>query len=680
MTSMRKYLCALLALCLLVGSFAACNPSGDHNDTTASDSPEQTAPSTAPDETTPDTNTDTSEETTEAPTETPTDGEDPAPEPSATRPAQEVKVISMNLDANEATAGSRVRIMAPLLLSFDPDSIGVQEARGGWINLLKRNFLAKGYARVGVDAGGGQDAANGYFATYILYKEDKFNLVEWGTFWLSQTPETPSKYGPTVDTNRTCTWALLEDKETGFRYVHMNAHLDWMDMEVNKIQVEMIRNQMERFEAMGYPVFAGGDYNCDEGTASYLKMLESEVVADSKKVAEKANDIATYPSYGDYDVYDPKERPIDYFFVTKDHMTVKEYRVVDEKPDGKYISDHFPVFVHALVHEMPIRDEADYISAFGENAAATAVVESAGITLTLPQAKDACGVMASRYRVELLLGDEIIRTRTVSSEVLKLNTPDPLTVTVSGMTESGTYTVRVTPIGIFGAEGTPLSAEATYESNLTADEMPAADILDIRPEGDTVKDFSPNGYEVTKKGTVKITETDRGLAMEFGGNGNFAVSGVKNHYAAMESGFTMEVVFTTPKDMSGFHSIASNMHAGGYGLDIENGILTFSVRVGSSYVGPEIPVEAETTYHMVGVFTGSSVKTYLNGTLMGETPVSGSLVHPTDNGAKYLCIGADSDATGAGEYGYTGFVYLVRMYTAAATEGQALYLYEQSAK
>ena len=74
------------------------------------------------------------------------------------------------------------------------------------------------------------------------------------------------------------------------------------------------------------------------------------------------------------------------------------------------------------------------------------------------------------------------------------------------------------------------------------------------------------------------------------------------------------------------------------------------------------------------------MKTYLNGTLMGETPVSGSLVHPTDNGAKYLCIGADSDATGAGEYNYTGLVYLVRMYTAAATEGQALYLYEQSAK
>ena len=667
-----KFLCALLAILMLAGSFAACTPSGDNTDATVNDSDEPTDTPTLPNVTDPDTNEDATEDTT--------DGDEPAPGPPTVRPAQEVKVISMNLDANESTAGTRVRLMAPLLLSFDPDSIGVQEARGGWINLLKRNFLAKGYARVGVDAGGGQDAANGYFATYILYKEDKFNLVEWGTFWLSQTPETPSKYGPTVDTNRTCTWALLEDRETGFRYVHMNAHLDWMDMEVNKIQVEMIRNQIERFEAMGYPVFAGGDYNCDEGTASYLKMLESEVVADSKKVAEKANDIATYPSYGDYDVYDPKERPIDYFFVTKDHMTVKEYRVVDEKPDGKYISDHFPVFVHALVHEMPIKDEADYIPAFGENAAATAVVESAGITLTLPQAKDACGVMASRYRVELLFGDTSVQTRTVSSDVLKLDTPENLTVTVNGMKETGTYTVRITPINLFGDEGTPLTVEAKYESKLAAEEMPSADILDVRPEGDTVKDFSPNGYEVKKKGTVKITETNSGLAMEFNGNSNYSISDIKNHYGEMESGFTMEVIFTTPKDMSGFHSIASNMHAGGYGLDLDNGILTFSVRIGSSYEGPEIPVEAETTYHMVGVFTGSSVKTYLTGTLMGETPVSGALVHPTDNGAKYLCIGADSDATGAGEYGYTGLVYLVRMYSAAATDGQALYLYEQAVR
>lgn len=676
MSSMLKFLCALLALLMLAGTFAACNPAGETADTTVNDSSEPTDTPSAPHET----SSDTSGEATEAPTESPTEGEDPTPQPQTTRPAQEVKVISMNLDANETTAGSRVRLMAPLLLSFDPDSIGVQEARGGWINLLKRNFLSKGYARVGVDAGGGQDAANGYFATYILYKEDKFDLVDWGTFWLTNTPETPSKYGPTVDTNRTCTWALLEDKETGFRYVHMNAHLDWMDMEVNKIQVEMIQSQIERFEAMGYPVFAGGDYNCDEGTASYLKMLESDVVADAKKVAEKANDIATYPSYGEYDVYDPSQRPIDYFFVTKDKMTVKEYRVVDEKPEGKYISDHFPVFVHALVHETPMVTEGDLLPRFAEDTALTAKVSGGVIELSFPQATDKAGIMASGYRIELTKDGKTVLTASKSSGVLTLSPAESLTHNLGGLTESGKYTVFVTPINIFGDEGPAILADVEFTYAVVSDEMPAADILDLRPEGDTVKDFSPNSHDVTKKGTVKLTETDRGLAMEFTGNGNYAIHSIKDHYAQMESGFTMELLFTTPADLSGFHSIASNMHAGGFGFDWEDGVLTFSARFGGNYLGVDHPIQPDTTYHAVGVYTGHSVKLFINGALAGETPVSGSPVHPTDNGAKYLCIGADSDATGAGEYPCKGLVYLVRMYTVAATDGQAFYLYEQSAK
>ena len=162
MSSILKYTCFFLAFLMLLGVFASCKPAFVNSDTTDEESAQESvSPS-------PETSPETSEESTDEPS---VNLPDP-PEVPTTRPAQEVKVISMNLDANEATAGSRVRLMAPLLLSFDPDSIGVQEARGGWINLLKKNFLTKGYSRVGVDAGGGKDASNGYFATYILYKED----------------------------------------------------------------------------------------------------------------------------------------------------------------------------------------------------------------------------------------------------------------------------------------------------------------------------------------------------------------------------------------------------------------------------------------------------------------------------------------------------------------------------
>ena len=112
MSSMLRYLCAALALLMMLGGFAACQPAGGPADTTADGSSDESAA------TNPETNPETVPESGAV-----TDGETSAqapdqPQAPATRPAQEVKVISMNLDANEATAGSRVRLMAPLLLSF----------------------------------------------------------------------------------------------------------------------------------------------------------------------------------------------------------------------------------------------------------------------------------------------------------------------------------------------------------------------------------------------------------------------------------------------------------------------------------------------------------------------------------------------------------------------------------
>lgn len=677
MSTLRKHLCVLLSLLMLTGALVACAPTeaepGDSTDTQGTNEATTTAEVTVSGSTTA---PDTTAEETRDPEETTEDSS----QPSTSRPSQELKIMSMNLDANESTAATRVRIMAPLLLSFDPDSIGLQEARGGWINLLKKHFLANGYARVGVDAGGGKDATNGYFATYILYKEEKYNLIDSGTFWLSTTPDVPSKYGPTVDTNRTCTWALLEDKVTGFRYVHMNCHLDWMDTSVNKIQVEMIQKQIERFAAMGYPVFAVGDYNCDEGSSSYLKMLESDVVTDAKKIAEKANDIATYPSYGEYDVYDPKERPIDYIFVTKDNVTVKEYRVVDEKPEGKYISDHFPLFVHAVVHETPKIKEGQTLPVFSEEQSLTVQVSGSSLLVEFPQAYDQLGVMASGYRVDLQLGGETLFSTTKTSQSLTLTPPQTVSVAFNGLKTKGEYMVSVTPLNIFGMEGPAILSEVEFDNVLVAETMPQADILDIRVEEDEVKDLSPNAYEVVKKGTVALVNTELGHAMKFNRGGNFAIRGVKEQYPSMENGFTLELYFTTPESLSGFHSIASNKHAGGYGMEWDNGQFEFSLRIGSSYRGVRCEIQPNTTYHAVGVFTGQAVKLYMNGILVGEISVTEKLVHPTDSGAEYLCIGADSDASGAGEYPCDGLVYFVRMYTVAANDGQALYLYEATQK
>ncbi len=676
MNRMRKTAAVLLALLMLAGAATACQNGGDTTDTTAADT------TAAPTE-------ETLSTPTEAPTEAPTDpvtdvgAETAPPDPEdptleGYRPAEEVKVVSFNLDANATTAGERAKRLIPLILSFDADSIGVQEARTPWGALLRRYLQTEGYARVGVDANGSDTNDSGVFATYIFYKKDKYTVIDSGTFWMSQTPEVPSIYDSTVDCNRTCTWVLLENTATGFRYVHMNTHLDWMNMEVNAIQVAMIREQIERFEAMGYPVFATGDYNCDEGSSSYRTMLQSDAIADSKHVADKTMDIGTYPSYGRYDV--TVSEPIDYVFVTRNTMQVLEYRVIDEKPEGEYVSDHNGLFVHALVQALPIRAEENDEPMFegGDNLTYTAVGSTA-IDLVIPQAYDKDDIMAYEYSIEIRAADETVPTKVVSSGVLRMDPPDVVTTRITGLKPEIEYTIYVTPMSMLQTAGDTQTLKVTLRTPVESEEIGRADLFDLGFSDGKPVDVSPKGYTLTQKGSTSVTTVDGRQALVFEGTGHYKVLDYKENYTLMEAGFTMEVYFKTGDDISTFQSLVSNMHAGGFGIDIEGGQVQFSVRSSSgSYVGVKAPIETNTTYHVVGVFDGSTVALYLSGVEMDKTTFTGQMIHPTVAGACYLCLGADSSGDGNGEYNIRASLFLARIYSHPASAGQALYLYDRA--
>ncbi len=678
MNRITRIAALLLALLMLPGTVTACQNPGDSTDTTGS----------APTTTSLAENTTASPETatpTETPTEEPTDPEsdtsasDPVdPTPEGYRPAGEVKVISFNLDANAATTPERAKRLIPLILEFDADSIGVQEARSPWGALLKRNLQSEGYERVGADANGSEATDSTVFATYIFYKKDTYTVIDSGTFWMSQTPEIPSIYDNTVDCNRTCTWAVLENKETGFRYVHMNTHLDWMNMDVNAIQVAMIREQIERFEQMGYPVFATGDYNCDEGSASYRTMLKSDSVADAKHIADKTMDIGTYPNYGKYDV--TVSEPIDYVFVTKNSMHVLEYKVIDEKPEGEYVSDHNGLFVYAQVNALPIRPEEKDEPAFAADAKLTYTpIGATAIELVIPQAFDPDGIMAYEYIIETRAEGVEGKEKTVGSGVLRAERPDTVTVRITGLSPDVAYTLYVTPVAMLDAAGSPLTLKFTLKTPVESEVMGKADLFDLGFADGNPVDVSPNGYTLTAKGSPAVTTVDGKTALAFDGNGHYKIPAYKENYTLMESGFTMEAYFKTGDNVATFQSLMSNMHAGGFGIDIEGGQVQFSLRSSiGQYIGAKAPIDPNTTYHVVGVFDGRNVTIYLDGTEIATTTFGGKMSHPTDAGAHYLCLGADSSADGNGEYNITATLFLARIYSIPASAGQALYLYEQA--
>lgn len=263
------------------------------------------------------------------------------------RESNEVVVISYNVDADETTLIKRGPLMTGLVNSLHPDSVGFQEARPGWLHLLDKNL--KDYDYVGVSADGENPNA-GSFGNYIFYLKDKYEVVLSGNYWHSDTPLIPSIY-PGADCNRYCVWAIFKNKKTGTMYAHINTHLNWLpDKRATEAGARMVRNMADALSEMGIPVFVTGDFNDRENSNTY-KIMTDGCFGDSKFLTDNTMNVGTYPHYGDYDPYKENPNVIDYIFVTKEKVEVLQYRVLDDRPGGDYISDHFGIYVKARILE-----------------------------------------------------------------------------------------------------------------------------------------------------------------------------------------------------------------------------------------------------------------------------------------------------------------------------------------
>ena len=103
-----------------------------------------------------------------------------------------LKVISYNIRYGAADDGDnswefRRPASIAMLQEQDPEIFGLQEALGRQVRYLSEN-LPK-YKNVGVGRDDG--IAKGDRMT-IFYDTTRVTLLDWGTYWLSETPDVPS--------------------------------------------------------------------------------------------------------------------------------------------------------------------------------------------------------------------------------------------------------------------------------------------------------------------------------------------------------------------------------------------------------------------------------------------------------------------------------------------------------
>ena len=252
-----------------------------------------------------------------------------------------MRVMSFNIRCTNVGTDSwedRIGIVSQTMLDSEADSIGVQEATPEWMATLKETVGDK-YAYVGV---GRDDGDNKGEYSSIFYLKDKYTAVESGTFWLSETPEKPSR-GWDAACNRVCTWAVLQNKETGEKYVHINTHFDHIGVSARENSVDMIVEKAKEFTDI--PVVFTADMNVKQDSENYNQFVNSGVLYDTKF---SAPDTMNYCTYHDTKPNKHKDDVIDYVMINNKFSAVS-YRVVTEGIDGRFVSDHYPVYADIVV-------------------------------------------------------------------------------------------------------------------------------------------------------------------------------------------------------------------------------------------------------------------------------------------------------------------------------------------
>lgn len=244
-----------------------------------------------------------------------------------------IRVMSFNIrctNVGRDTWEDRIGIVTDTIVNSAADSVGVQEATPEWMATLNETLTDYDYVGVARDDGKNQGEYSAVF-----YLKNKYNLVDSGNFWLSETPDTPS-LGWDAACIRICTWAVLENKETKEQYVHVNSHFDHEGVKAREESVKMILAHIEKYKDL--PVVFTADMNVEEGSDNYVEF--TKVLHDTKYLA---SDTMDYLTYHDTKPSKHAESIIDYVMVN-DNFDALSYKVVTAGIDERYVSDHFPVY------------------------------------------------------------------------------------------------------------------------------------------------------------------------------------------------------------------------------------------------------------------------------------------------------------------------------------------------
>lgn len=226
-----------------------------------------------------------------------------------------------------------------IIRKYNFDIFGTQELVYSQITDLLA--LNDNYNYVGV--GRNEGTTTGEYCA-IFYKKNRFDVLDEGTFWLSLTPEVPSK-GWDAALNRIVTWAKIKEKDSGKIFYFFNTHFDHQGVIARKESAKLLLEKMKSI-AKDIPAICTGDFNSTPDSEQIKILSESNYIWDSRFASESPI-FGTEGTFHGYNLTQSAFNRIDYIFISKT-VKVESYGVInDDKDLNAFSSDHFPVFIKA---------------------------------------------------------------------------------------------------------------------------------------------------------------------------------------------------------------------------------------------------------------------------------------------------------------------------------------------
>lgn len=255
-----------------------------------------------------------------------------------------LNVMTFNIRLNVASDGLnawplRKDHAASQVLFHHTSILGVQEALHG--QMLDLQERLPGYRFIGVGRDDGQTAGE-YSA--IFYDTARLAVLDGSTFWLSRTPGVPGSKDWDAAITRIVTWGKFRDKNSGTIFFAFNTHFDHIGKVARAESAQIILKAVDSL-AGHMPVVVTGDFNAqpsDEPIRILTNKTDPLHLVDSKSASET-------PHYGPngtftgFQAHETSDQPIDHIFI-KNGIKVLQHATLSETWEGRFSSDHFPVF------------------------------------------------------------------------------------------------------------------------------------------------------------------------------------------------------------------------------------------------------------------------------------------------------------------------------------------------